>query len=115
MVLLCQPLRFVPYLNQESMAEYLQSVGYHAFHIDNTDKEKHTETGTSYAFKVMVSLDPYVPTGMEERFRNTPGECLHNIYSIDGRLIRRNVKISEAYPQLPKGIYVIKGRKVVKR
>lgn len=105
----------VPYLNQESMAEYLQSVGYHAFNIDNTDKEKHTATGTSYAFKVMVALSSYVPAGMEERFGNTPGECLHNIYSIDGRLIRRNAKISEAYPQLPKGIYVIKGRKVVKR
>ncbi|MGN0221654.1 MAG: hypothetical protein ACI4BA_05980 [Prevotella sp.] len=105
----------VPYLNMASMEKYLQSVGYNAYDIDNTSTELHTSTGTRYAFKVAVSLAYYVPTGMEERFGNTPGECLHDIYSIDGRLIYRKAKMSEVYPALPKGIYVIKGRKVVKR
>lgn len=105
----------VPYINMESMENYLKSVGYNSFDIFNEREEKHTDMGVLYAFKVMVSLDPYVPTGMEERFRNVPGECLHDIYSIDGRLIHRNAKMSEVYPTLPMGIYVVKGRKVVKR
>ena len=105
----------VPYLNQESMEQHLKDVGYTAFDIDSSSDFKHTETGTLYVFKVALTLSEYIPTGMEEHFRNTPGECLHDIYSIDGKLIHKNAKMSKVYPTLPKGIYVVKGRKIVKK
>ena len=56
----------------------------------------------------------YVPTGMESVFNTIPKEETHDIYSVDGRLIRRNATISEALNSLPKGIYIINGCKVVK-
>ena len=105
----------VPYLNQESMEQHLKDVGYTAFDIDSSSDFTHTETGTLYVFKVALTLSEYIPTGMEEHFRNTPGECLHDIYSIDGKLIHKNAKMSKVYPTLPKGIYVVKGRKIVKK
>ena len=51
---------------------------------------------------------------MEDVFSNIPSEETHDIYSIDGRLIRKQTTLSEAFHSLPKGVYVINGRKVVK-
>ena len=59
-------------------------------------------------------LSEFVPTGMEDVFSNIPNEETHDIYSIDGRLIRKQTTLSEAFRSLPKGVYVINGRKVVK-
>ena len=42
-----------------------------------------------------------------------PKESTHDIYSIDGRLIRKNTTLNDALRTLPKGIYVINGRKFV--
>ena len=50
----------------------------------------------------------------QDIFSNMPKENLHDIYSIDGRLIRKNTTLSYAFRSLPKGVYVINGRKVVK-
>ena len=51
---------------------------------------------------------------MESVFNTIPKEETHDIYSVDGRLIRRNATISEVLNSLPKGIYIINGCKVVK-
>ena len=37
-----------------------------------------------------------------------------DIYTIDGRMIRRGAEASKAFSDLPKGIYIINGKKVVK-
>ena len=104
----------VPFLNQESMETHLLANGYDTFDIDDTSTEKHTDTGTYYVLKAAVLLNSFVPTGMEDVFGNMPGENTHNIYSIDGRLIRKNTTLSDAFRTLPKGVYVINGRKVIK-
>ena len=104
----------VPFLNQESMETHLLANGYDTFDIDDTSTEKHTDTGTYYVLKAAVLLSSFVPTGMEDVFGNMPGENTHDIYSIDGRLIRKNTTLSDAFRTLPKGVYVINGRKVIK-
>ena len=50
---------------------------------------------------------------MEKVFSILPKESTHDIYSIDGRLIRQNTTLNDALRTLPKGIYVINGRKFV--
>ena len=52
---------------------------------------------------------------MEDVFSEMPGEQTHDIYSLDGRLVRKQTTLSEAYRSLPKGIYVINGQKVMKQ
>ena len=104
----------VPFLNQESMETHLLANGYDTFDIDDTSTEKHTDTGTYYVLKAAVLLNSFVPTGMEDVFGNMPGENTHNIYSIDGRLVSKNTTLSDAFRTLPKGVYVINGRKVIK-
>ncbi|MGN1228231.1 MAG: hypothetical protein ACI4T5_01070 [Prevotella sp.] len=104
----------VPFLNQESMEKHLLDNGYEAFDTDATSKEKHTDTGTYYVLKAAVLLGKFVPAGMEDVFREIPSEATHDIYSIDGRLIRKQTTLSEAFRSLPKGVYVINGRKIVK-
>ena len=37
-----------------------------------------------------------------------------DIYTIDGRMIRRGAEAGKAFSELPKGIYIINGKKVVK-
>ena len=39
---------------------------------------------------------------------------LSDIYTVDGRMIRRGAEASKAFSDLPKGIYIINGKKVVK-
>lgn len=51
---------------------------------------------------------------MNDVFSDMPKESTHDIYSLDGRLLRRNAKISDTFTTLPKGIYIINGCKVVK-
>ena len=50
---------------------------------------------------------------MEKVFSILPKESTHDIYSIDGRLIRKNTTLNDALRTLPKGIYVINGSKFV--
>ena len=105
----------VPYVNQENMASHLLESGYETFDIDDSCKEKHTDTGTYYVLKAFTLINAFVPSGMEDVFSEMPGEQTHDIYSLDGRLVRKQTTLSEAYRSLPKGIYVINGQKVMKQ
>ena len=105
----------VPFLNQESMEKHLVANGYTSFDIDSSSTEGHTDSGTLYAMFAALHISEFVPTGMEDVFREIPREATHDIYSIDGRLIRKQTTLSEAFRSLPKGVYVINGRKVVKK
>ena len=104
----------VPFLNQESMETHLLASGYDTFDIDDSSTEKHTDTGTYYVLKAAVLISSFVPAGLEDVFSRMPAENTHDIYSIDGRLIRKNTTLSDAFRTLPKGVYVINGRKIVK-
>ena len=104
----------VPFLNQEHIENHLLANGYAAFDIDDSSEGDHKETGLLYVLKAISLLSTYVPAGMEEVFREIPSEQRHDIYSLDGRLIRQQITLSEAYRSLPKGIYIINGQKIVK-
>lgn len=53
----------VPYLNQESMKDFLLANGYTAFDIDDSSKLMHTDTGTLYALKALACIGSIVPAG----------------------------------------------------
>lgn len=53
----------VPYLNQESMKDFLIANGYTAFDIDDSSKLMHTDTGTLYALKALACIGAFVPAG----------------------------------------------------
>lgn len=42
------------------------------------------------------------------------GDTLVNVYSIDGTIVRKQVKKSEAVQGLKKGIYIVNGKKIIK-
>ena len=42
------------------------------------------------------------------------GEALVNVYTIDGIIVRKQVKESQALNDLKKGIYIVNGKKVIK-
>lgn len=42
------------------------------------------------------------------------GDALVNVYSIDGTIVRKQVKKSEAVQGLKKGIYIVNGKKIIK-
>ena len=104
----------VPVLNMQNMERHLLENDYKAFDIKYYDGQLHTPTGSLYVMEVVTILNKYVPTGMESIFSGIPQEDTHNIYSIDGRLVRKQTTLSEAFRSLPKGIYIINGRKVIK-
>ena len=105
----------VPVINQQNMEQHLMDHGYRSFKIDYTNNAGHTNTGMVYVMRAIGALSGFVPTKIEAPFSDAPQENTHAIYSIDGRLVKKNITLSEAYRTLPKGIYIINGRKVVKR
>ena len=105
----------VPVINQQNMEQHLMDQGYRSFKVDYTNNAGHTNTGMVYVMRAIGALSGFVPTKIEAPFSDAPQENTHAIYSIDGRLVKQNITLSEAYRTLPKGIYIINGRKVVKR
>ena len=105
----------VPVINQQNMEQHLMDQGYRSFKVDYTNNAGHTNTGMVYVMRAIGALSGFVPTKIEAPFSDAPQENTHAIYSIDGRLVKKNITLSEAYRTLPKGIYIINGRKVVKR
>ena len=105
----------VPVINQQNMEQHLMDQGYRSFKFDYTNNAGHTNTGMVYVMRAIGALSGFVPTKIEAPFSDAPQENTHAIYSIDGRLVKQNITLSEAYRTLPKGIYIINGRKVVKR
>ena len=60
---------------------------------------------STYTFKFDVA------TGIES---NVTANGNVNVYDMNGRMIRKNVKASEALNNLPAGVYVVNGKKIVK-
>ena len=96
-----------------NMETHLLTNGYESYNIHYSNGE-HTPTGTAFVILAASAIAEYVPAGMESVFSDMPKKSTHDIYSLDGRLLRRNAKISDTFTTLPKGIYIINGCKVVK-
>ena len=103
----------VPVLNMYNMEKHLNDNGYTSYDITYYDG-LHTPTGTNYALFAASAIGSFVPAGMEDVFNDTPKENTHDIYSIDGRLLFKNMTVRDAFQSLPKGIYIVNGQKVVK-
>lgn len=109
----------VPYLNMESMEQFLRSHNYNAFSVKNDYAAKHTPTGTYYALLAGTTLNSYVPkeddpsTAIKSTISTKSANTIGNAYSIDGKLIQKNVSPASIRLNFPKGIYIINGQKVV--
>lgn len=105
----------VPFLNLEHMENHLLANGYAAFDIDDSCVENHKDTGLYFVLKAISLLSTFIPSGVEEVFRESLGEQRQDIYSLNGRLIRKQAKLSEVYHSLPRGVYIIQGQKLMKK
>lgn len=108
----------VPYLNMESMERFLLEHNYKSFSVNSSYEAKHTPTGTYFALLAATTLDSYVPkkdvpTGICPNASTISADMRGDVYSIEGKLVRKNMSVSSMYNDLPKGIYIINGRKVV--
>lgn len=75
--------------------------------------DKYLEISTEQSDTKYKVTDVTPTTGIHAITKEGP-EYTH-VYSIDGRLIRRNVKTANALNGLPKGIYIVNQKKVVVR
>ena len=60
-------------------------------------------------------LSSYVPEGKSMKSSKASAESTLDIYGEDGGLVLGNVTLLEAYRMLPDGVYVINGKKSVKK
>ena len=82
--------------------------------------------GQLTAEKLYCTIDIDMMTSLEQIIKVTFGEELTgiaavqgnaarvNVYGIDGRIVRSNVSAADALNGLPRGIYVVGGKKVLK-
>lgn len=104
-------------VNAYSISEFYKKQGYTRFDVDSTFTGKHTPVGTNYVMKaiqVLAKWKPSTTTGIMIKEKNTPVCEDKNVYSIDGRLVLGSDEYNKKYATLPKGIYIVNGRKVVK-
>lgn len=106
-------------VNAYSISEFYKKQGYTRFDVDSTFNGKHTPVGTKYVLKAVQVLSKWKPkdntaTGIYDVKADTPRSDDKNVYGIDGRLMLRAEDYNTKHATLPKGIYIIGGRKVVK-
>lgn len=75
--------------------------------------DKYFEISTEQSGTKYQVMDVTPTTGIHAVTKDEP-EHTH-VYSIDGRLIRENVKTADALNGLPKGIYIVNKKKVIVR
>lgn len=108
----------VPFVNARSLDQHYKRMGYTTYDVDSSYTKKHTPTGTSYVMKAISTLDKFKPksstSGIVSVRRNMPKREDHNVYSLDGRLLVKEGDCNAKFASLPKGVYIVNGRKVVK-
>ena len=85
---------------------YNEETGVLTVTVKGSDFVVNPNSVSTYTFK----FNP-VPTGIES-IESTNGHV--NVYDVNGRLIRKNVKAATALQGLPLGVYIVNGKKVVK-
>ena len=93
---------------------------YYVMNGDGTCFQKAGTGATIPAYRAYLYLDAG-PSSIRIHHADVTGinpaivdvDAATNVYSIDGRLLRRNVKAGEATTGLAKGIYVVNGKKII--
>ncbi len=107
----------VPFVNARSLEQQYKRMGYTSYDVDSTYLQKHALTGTLYLVKAITALSTFKPkttTSIADVYRSTHAPVNRNVYSLDGRLVLSADDYAAKFANLPKGIYIINGRKVVK-
>ena len=73
------------------------------------------ENGGYYTEEGMQGVVKPVTTGIKRPFQETPSTKKTPVYSIDGRVVGHTANVDEALKTLPKGVYIIGGKKHVVR
>ncbi len=108
----------VPFVNARSLERQYRRMGYTAYDVDSAYTQTHLQTGTSFIMKAIKALATFKPkstdTGVTtvSRTKGAPGN--RNVYGLDGRMVLSGSEYDARFGLLPKGVYVINGRKVVK-
>ncbi len=104
-------------VNAYSISEFYKKRGYTRFDVDSTFTGNHTPVGTNYVMKAVQVLAKWkpAPTGISITEKDTPADGNKNIYTIDGKLVTGSDGCDNKFAALPKGVYIINGRKVVKK
>lgn len=104
-------------VNAYSISEFYKKQGYTRFDVDSTFTGNHTPVGTNYVMKAVQVLAKWKPgpTGISITEKDTPADGNGNIYTIDGKLVTGSDGCDNKLAALPKGVYIINGRKVVKK
>ncbi|MDO4161078.1 MAG: hypothetical protein Q4D41_11530 [Prevotellaceae bacterium] len=109
----------VPYLCLENMTAFLTEQGYTNYKVDNYSPYDHTTTGTYYCLLAVNALAAFesVTTGIKDNVSVsglTPvADGYVDVYGINGQVVRKGVKYENALESLPKGIYIINGKKYI--
>ena len=105
----------VPYVNMESMNQFLTNQGYTNYEIKDVSGKGHTDTGMYYAMQAKSLLTAFEPVGAVESIdAETSNDTPVDVYTIDGCLLMRQVSPRDAYNRLSRGVYIIGNKKVVK-
>lgn len=83
-----------------------QQIGWNSAYIDAALIKNAEEPGS-----IVVKIDGDLATSIKDAIVNAQSGPV-NVYSIDGVLIKKNVKVSEATKGLAKGIYIVGNKKV---
>ncbi len=105
-------------VNAYSISEFYKKQGYTHFDVDSTFTGKHTPVGTNYVMKAIQVLAKWKPasssTGIRVIDKTTSRRDYKAVYGIDGRRVVGSDDFNKKFATLPKGVYIINGRKVVK-
>ncbi len=108
----------VPFVNVQSLEKQYKRMGYTSYNVDSAYKTKHTPTGSSYVVRAIGALAKFKPksstSGISEVRRSAAVPENRNVYTLDGRLVLSAADYAAKFSTLPKGVYIINGRKVVK-
>lgn len=108
----------VPFINALSLEKQFKRMGYTSYNIDSALALSHLQGGTYFVVKAVWALADFKPKSSDtaittvSRAKSAPFN--RNVYSLDGRMVLSGNEYDTRFASLPKGIYIINGRKVVK-
>lgn len=83
-----------------------QQIGWNSGYIDAAQIKNADQAG-----EIVVPISGNLVTAIEDAIKDAQNGPV-NVYSIDGILIKKNVKVSEATKGLSKGIYIVGNKKI---
>lgn len=104
----------VPVLCLDNMVAYLDRQGYTAYTVDTTYHDKHTTTATHFAAVAMAKLAALAtaPTNIKTLPEDNGGAPV-KVYNMAGQLAGQGNTAGEATENLPRGMYIVGGKKMI--